>query len=541
MTIMIGDKYVHTVLGYVDDSGATVITEDAELATMTGRYEDRSAAESADPAAYEWTAMDTEELDADDLEEESEEAGGASELLYRVADTQKEEAVQGNLVSGTNQGADGWGGSGGALSAVECQPDSSAGPVSGVRWEAAAGGTLTRTAPIPGDAVPGVVTVSFWWLASASCGLTASIGANSSGKQTNRDSADLDADGNALDLTGAWVFFQELVQIGEAADSYVAKITTDSAATIDLCNFKVEAGDKVTEWTPSVEEAMATAQEAKGTIDGLTLIKEGKVYIDGGKLYVDQAFVNSLFAQDITATGTISGLKLRGESIDISSEYVYDVTWRDPDGTSMYMGQEAASSVLKTGFEIEGAAGNNYLNYWTQIKNTYTKVNGDIYTTEIMMEAGDVRITGNGLTFQSETPIVVRAPCETDTYTEFDGNVVEDGSSVTVVTKLGICFVSGRIKLGGTVDTMTDILGSTEVPAPQTGVSVNITAGYWTSSYTRLMRVGVGAGGGLRIMYGAAGLFDFSFSYPIGPDGPGTTDDTTAYASTAVVGTSTVA
>ena len=78
MTIMIGDKYVHTVLGYVDDSGATVITEDAELATMTGRYEDRSAAESADPAAYEWTAMDTEESDADDLEEEAEKADGAS-------------------------------------------------------------------------------------------------------------------------------------------------------------------------------------------------------------------------------------------------------------------------------------------------------------------------------------------------------------------------------------------------------------------------------------------------------------------------------
>ena len=88
MTIKIGDKYVHTVLGYVDDSGATVITEDAELATMTGRYEDRSAAESADPAAYEWTAMDTEESDADDLEEEAEKADGASELLYRVAETQ---------------------------------------------------------------------------------------------------------------------------------------------------------------------------------------------------------------------------------------------------------------------------------------------------------------------------------------------------------------------------------------------------------------------------------------------------------------------
>lgn len=537
MTIKIGDKYVHTVLGYVDDSGATVITEDAELATMTGRYEDRSAAESADPAAYEWTAMDTEESDADDLEEEAEKADGASELLYRVADTQKEESVQGNLVSGTNQGADGWESSGGALSAVECQPDSSADPVSGVRWEAAAGGTLTRTAPIPGDAVPGVVTVSFWWTASAACGLTASIGANGSGKQTNRDSADLDADGNALDLTGAWVFFQELVQIGEAADSYVAKITTDSAATIDLCNFKVEAGDKVTEWTPSVEEAMATAQEARGTIDGLTLIKEGKVYIDGGKLYVDQAFVNSLFAQDITATGTISGLKLRGEGIDISSEYTQNIY--DTNDKTTVLGQEVGASVLKTGFSVDGAAGHHYLDYWTLLRNAYITYQGVNYTTEIMMSTGVVSITGRGLTFQSETPIVVRAPCETDTYTEFDGGVVTEGN-VTVAVKMGWCLVHGRIKLDGTVSDLITVLDGAKVPAPQTGISIGTTAGYWTSSYTRLMRVVVGAGGGLRIMYGAAGLYDFAISYPVGESYTGDTS-TTGRAGSAIVGTATAA
>ena len=256
-------------------------------------------------------------------------------------------------------------------------------------------------------------------------------------------------------------------------------------------------------------------------------------------LYADQAFVNSLFAQDITATGTISGLKLRGESIDISSEYVYDVTWSDPDGTSMYMGQEAASSVLKTGFEIEGAAGNNYLNYWTQIKNTYTKVNGDIYTAEIMMEAGGVRITGNGLTFQSETPIVVRAPCETDTYTEFDGGVVTEGN-VTVAVKMGWCLVHGRIRLNGTVSDLITVLDSSKVPAPQTGISIGTTAGYWTSSYTRLMRVVVGAGGGLRIMYGAAGLYDFAISYPVGESYTGDTS-TTGRAGSAIVDTATAA
>lgn len=491
MTIMIGDKYVHTVLGYVDDSGATVITEDAELATMTGRYEDRSAAESADPAAYEWTAMDTEESDADDLEEEAEKADGASELLYRVADTQKEESVQGNLVSGTNQGADGWESSGGALSAVECQPDSSADPVSGVRWEAAAGGTLTRTAPIPGDAVPGVVTVSFWWLASASCGLTASIGANSSGKQTNRDSADLDADGNALDLTGAWVFFQELVQIGEAADSYVAKITTDSAATIDLCNFKVEAGDKVTEWTPSVEEAMATAQEAKGTIDGLTLIKEGKVYIDGGKLYVDQAFVNSLFAQDITATGTISGLKLRGSDIDV--ETLYDEKYN-------------SRAVIKTEYTDQ---------VWGETEYYYTLSLGVTYLeneSNLTIDYDGIAVSAPKLKMTAD---LVSANLQSnETYTVFDSGLVSEGS-VTVVKKLGWCQVYGYVKLADTVSAMTDVLDSTKVPAPQTGVGIYDTAGYWTSSYTRLMRVGVGAGGGLRIMYGAAGTFWFSITYPV--------------------------
>lgn len=247
--------------------------------------------------------------------------------------------------------------------------------------------------------------------------------------------------------------------------------------------------------------------------------ENGEVRVNGANLAAGSVAARSidvedLFAQDITASGTISGLKLRGESIDISSEYVYDVTWSEPDGTTLYMGQEAASSVLKTGFEIEGAAGNNYLNYWTQIKNTYTKVNGDIYTAEIMMEAGDVRITGNGLTFQSETPIVVRAPCETDTYTEFDGGVVTEGN-VTVAVKMGWCLVHGRIKLDGTVSDLITVLDSSKVPAPQTRISIGTTAGYWTSSYTRLMRVVVGAGGGLRIMYGAAGLYDFAISYPV--------------------------
>ena len=229
-------------------------------------------------------------------------------------------------------------------------------------------------------------------------------------------------------------------------------------------------------------------------------------------LYADQAWVQNLFAQDITATGTISGLKLRGEGIDISSEYTQNIY--DTNDSTTVLGQEVGASVLKTGFSVDGAAGHHYLDYWTLLRNAYITYQGVNYTTEIMMSTGEVSITGRGLTFQSETPIVVRAPCETDTYTEFDGGVVTEGN-VTVAVKMGWCLVHGRIKLDGTVSDLITVLDSSKVPAPQTRISIGTTAGYWTSSYTRLMRVVVGAGGGLRIMYGAAGLYDFAISYPV--------------------------
>ena len=82
---------------------------------------------------------------------------------------------------------------------------------------------VTADSYIPGEAVPETVTVSFWWLASAACGLTVSIGNNESETQYNHDSTDLDEDGNALDLTDAWLFFRALIPIAQTADDYVVK------------------------------------------------------------------------------------------------------------------------------------------------------------------------------------------------------------------------------------------------------------------------------------------------------------------------------
>lgn len=371
MTIKVGTEYIHMALGYQDAQGAIVVTEDTGLATMTGRYADNLPTASTDPDAYTWTEL-ADPAEADDTEEDtSEGVEDTSSMLYRMAGTQMTEAIQDNLAVGTNQGASGWATSTGTIAAASCQPDGSAEAVNGVAWTATAGGTLLRTEHIPGEAVPETVTVSFWWLASAACGLTVSIGNNESETQYNHDSTDLDEDGNALDLTDAWLFFRALIPIAQTADDYAVRVATDSAATISICDFKVEPGDKVTAWTESAKAAMsaaqtadskaqqadskaqaaddkaqaagekataadekaqaagATAQAVQTALNGLTKIQDGQVLIDGDKVYLSAAFVRSIFAQDITATGTITGAQLigailSGNAIDIQA--VIDAT-----------------------------------------------------------------------------------------------------------------------------------------------------------------------------------------------------------------------
>ena len=79
----------------------------------------------------------------------------------------------------------------------------------------------------------------------------------------------------------------------------------------------------------AAKEAYNKAQAAQTALNGLTKIQDGQVLIDSGKLYVDTEFVNSLFAKDITAIGTITGAKLigailSGNAIDIQA--VIDAT-----------------------------------------------------------------------------------------------------------------------------------------------------------------------------------------------------------------------
>ncbi len=71
------------------------------------------------------------------------------------------------------------------------------------------------------------------------------------------------------------------------------------------------------------------AQAVQTALAGLTKIQDEQVLIDGDKVYLSAAFVRSIFAQDITATGTIIGAQLigailSGNAIDIQA--VIDAT-----------------------------------------------------------------------------------------------------------------------------------------------------------------------------------------------------------------------
>ena len=110
--------------------------------------------------------------------------------------------------------------------------------------------------------------------------------------------------------------------------------------------------------------------------------------------------------------------------------------------------------------------------------------------------------------------VVPKANYSTTTYTSFSGSVVSSGS-VVVTKKLGMCFISGTVTLSGNIGSWTTILPSSKVPAPQHGELVPFDASQWGTSYARTLRGRIPAGGGLQLVYGAAGSYVINSSYPI--------------------------
>lgn len=217
--------------------------------------------------------------------------------------------------------------------------------------------------------------------------------------------------------------------------------------------------------------------------------ENGVTKVNGGRIDTD-----TLFAQDITATGTITGAQLigailSGNAIDIQA--VIDAT----------------SIGLKT--EL--------------VDNSYCLVlsaSGGTTKGEITLSRGALKLFGQSLLELVTNELYINADTITDahysavTYTRFSGGVLSSGS-VTVTKKLGMCYISGTVTLSKSISAWTTILSGSKVPAPQHGELVPFEASQWGTSYVRPLRGKITPSGGLQLVYGVAGNYVFNVSYPI--------------------------
>ena len=218
--------------------------------------------------------------------------------------------------------------------------------------------------------------------------------------------------------------------------------------------------------------------------------ENGVTKINGGRIDTD-----TLFAQDITATGTITGAQLigailSGNAIDIQA--VIDAT----------------SIGLKT--EL--------------VDNSYCLVlsaAGGTTKSSITLSRGSLKLVGQSLLELSTDELYINANAITDgnyskgNYTSFSGSVVSDGT-VTVTKKFGVCYLNGGITLTGAVSGWVTLLDSNAVPAPQNGEAIIMTLPSWKAPTTNPARLRIPADGGLQITRGSANAFWINLAYPIG-------------------------
>lgn len=250
----------------------------------------------------------------------------------------------------------------------------------------------------------------------------------------------------------------------------------------------------------AAKEAYNKAQQVTDTVDGLTVVDaDGVTKVNGGRIDT-----KSLFAQDITATGTITGARLigavlSGGSIDISG--TFDGYTGASEGYIRTLGDESGSPQLILGM------GENRIKITDDAMESIVLDGPMIY---IGAPGGASDTTVYNLWVQGD----VSADGKHNTYTSFSGGVLSSGS-VTVSKKLGMCYISGTLTLSKSISAWTTILSSSKVPAPQHGELVPFEASQWGTSYARPLRGKVTPDGGLQLVYGAAGNYVFTIAYPI--------------------------
>ena len=236
--------------------------------------------------------------------------------------------------------------------------------------------------------------------------------------------------------------------------------------------------------------AAELAQAVQEVLNGLTVVDaNGVTKVNGGRIDTD-----TLFAQDITATGTITGAQLigailSGNAIDIQA--VIDAT----------------SIGLKT--EL--------------VDNSYCLVlsaAGGTTKSSITLSRGSLKLVGQSLLELSTNELYINANTITDgnyskgNYSSFSGSVVSDGT-LTVTKKFGVCYLNGGITLTAAASGWVTLLDSNAVPAPQNGEAIIMTLPSWKAPTTNPARLRIPADGGLQITRGSANAFWINLAYPI--------------------------
>ena len=212
------------------------------------------------------------------------------------------------------------------------------------------------------------------------------------------------------------------------------------------------------------------------------------------KIYGGRIDTKSLFAQDITATGTITGAQLIGA---ILSGNAIDISAGDEYSTMRIEGKkEHASEYDFCTIRIE----NKRLQGHTLGASTsFIEFDGE--TGEIVISAPIVTIDDSS----ALNPSI---------YTSFSGSVVSDGT-VTVSKKLVMCFLNGGITLTAAVSGWVTNLDSNKVPGAENGEAIIMTLPSWKEPTTNPARLRIPADGGLQITRGSANAFWINLSYPI--------------------------
>lgn len=122
-----------------------------------------------------------------------------------------------------------------------------------------------------------------------------------------------------LNTDGSWTRIVIHGKTTKKVDNiYCGFLTGTESVTVQACGLKLEKGNKATDWTPAPEDYLPQASLVSNWTTNTTWIDGGKIYT--GSITADKIDVNSIFAKDITATGTITGANLIGATGTFSGQ-----------------------------------------------------------------------------------------------------------------------------------------------------------------------------------------------------------------------------